>query len=141
MLANLLTGHVSPQTAPRSICLCPPAPPWDFECESLICQGSNIRKNPSLDAEASVSWSPCFSLQSVNHNRPKYFGSRIMEANTTNWISVYYCPGKTEQEGSLFAWFCLRSFYSDPIPSRRQLLFGFMLPFTLTNAPFGPLRN
>lgn len=123
VLANLLTGHVSPQTAPRSIRLCLPAPPWDFESESLICPGSNIRKNPSLDAEASVSRSPCFSLQSMNHNRPKYFGSRTVEANIANWISVYYCPGKTEQEGSLFAWVCLRSFYSDPIPSRRQPLF------------------
>lgn len=29
-----------------------------------------------------------FSLQSVNHNRPKYFGSRIVEANIANDISL-----------------------------------------------------
>lgn len=114
VLANLLTGHVSPQTAPRITCLCPPAPSWDFECESLKCPGSNIRKNPSLDAEASVSRSPCFSLQSMNHNRPKYFGSRTVEANIANWISVYYCPGKTEQEGSLFAWVLFTFFLFRP---------------------------
>lgn len=74
VLDNLFTGHVSLQTAPRSICLCLPALPWDFECESLICPGSNIRKKKkkqSLDAEASVLWSLCFSLQSMNHNCPQ----------------------------------------------------------------------
>lgn len=52
-------------------------------------QGRISEKNPTLHAEASVLWSPCFSLQSMNCNHTKYFGSRIVEANIANWISAY----------------------------------------------------